>query len=233
MVPRAVLMNSGLVSINTARQNISKTVVLVNTARQVNTVHSKTTVNAARPMSYLSKIAHSTGNPHVDLQDKGVIDMWNAHDMNREHVHIFRDYEEIGTQSNDFSSTKASNNADPKSSHDDGSKPSIDDGKKVDEDPRKESESIELPFDLNMPALEDYSIFDFSRDDEDDGAMADMNNLDTIIQVSPILTTRIHKDHPLDQEEPKRYFNALKVSKLDKRLAWKSFYNSSYKKFGL
>ncbi|GKE84667.1 hypothetical protein Tco_1558409 [Tanacetum coccineum] len=54
MVPRAVLMKSGLVSINTARQNISKTAVLVNTA------HSKTTVNAARPMSYLSKTAHST-----------------------------------------------------------------------------------------------------------------------------------------------------------------------------
>ncbi|GJX50950.1 putative ribonuclease H-like domain-containing protein [Tanacetum coccineum] len=34
--------------------------VSVNTARQVNVVHSKTTVNAARPMSYLSKIAHST-----------------------------------------------------------------------------------------------------------------------------------------------------------------------------
>ncbi|GJW01752.1 putative reverse transcriptase domain-containing protein [Tanacetum coccineum] len=59
--------------------------------------------------------------------------------------------------------------------------------------------SIELPFDPNMPALEDYSIFDFSRDDEDDGAEADMNNLDTTIQVSPNPTTRIHKDHPLDQ----------------------------------
>nr|GEU35791.1 copia protein [Tanacetum cinerariifolium] len=59
--------------------------------------------------------------------------------------------------------------------------------------------SIELPFDLNMHALEDVSIFKFLSDDEDDGAMADMNNLDTIIQISPILTTRIHKDHPLDQ----------------------------------
>ncbi|GJT62482.1 hypothetical protein Tco_1006015 [Tanacetum coccineum] len=46
MVPKAKLMKSGLVS--------------VNTARQVNTAHSKTTVNAARPMSYLSKTAHST-----------------------------------------------------------------------------------------------------------------------------------------------------------------------------
>ncbi|GJW24041.1 retrovirus-related pol polyprotein from transposon TNT 1-94 [Tanacetum coccineum] len=59
--------------------------------------------------------------------------------------------------------------------------------------------SIELPFDLNMPALEDYSIFDFLREDEDDDAAANMNNLDITIQVSPIPTTRIHKDHPLDQ----------------------------------
>ncbi|GJW67828.1 putative ribonuclease H-like domain-containing protein [Tanacetum coccineum] len=45
MLPRAVLMKSGLVSVNTATSN---------------TTHSKTTVNATRPMSYLSKIAHST-----------------------------------------------------------------------------------------------------------------------------------------------------------------------------
>ncbi|GKD99063.1 hypothetical protein Tco_1382960, partial [Tanacetum coccineum] len=138
-------------------------------------------------------------------------------------------YEPIvaGTQSNGFAGTKASDNADPKSSHDDGSKPSSDDGKKVDEDPRKDSEcndqekednvnstnnvnvasinevnvvgrktSIKLLDDLNMPALEDYSIFDFTIDDEDDGVEAD---IDTTIQISPIPTTRIHKDHPLDQ----------------------------------
>ncbi|GKF22608.1 hypothetical protein Tco_0074930, partial [Tanacetum coccineum] len=45
MVPRAVLMKSGLVS--------------VNTARQVNDAHSKTTVNVARPKLYFSKTAHS------------------------------------------------------------------------------------------------------------------------------------------------------------------------------
>ncbi|GKD79021.1 hypothetical protein Tco_1341642 [Tanacetum coccineum] len=60
MIPRAILMKSGLVSINTVRQNITKIAVSVNTARQVNTAHSKTTINAARPMSYHSKIAHST-----------------------------------------------------------------------------------------------------------------------------------------------------------------------------
>ncbi|GJW03113.1 hypothetical protein Tco_1561969 [Tanacetum coccineum] len=60
LVPRAVLLKSGLVSINIVRQNISKAAVLVNTARQVNVAHSKTTVNASRPMSYLSKTADST-----------------------------------------------------------------------------------------------------------------------------------------------------------------------------
>nr|GFC67873.1 hypothetical protein [Tanacetum cinerariifolium] len=116
-----------------------------------------------------------------------------------------------------------------KSYHDDGSKPSSDDGKNVDEDPRKENEckdqekednvnstnnvntvsstvnaagtneDNELLFDLKMPALKDVSIFNFSSDDEDDGPVANMNNLDTTIQVSLIPTTRIHKDHPLDQ----------------------------------
>ncbi|GJT10476.1 putative ribonuclease H-like domain-containing protein [Tanacetum coccineum] len=62
-----------------------------------------------------------------------------------------------------------------------------------------ENMNKELPVDPNMHALEDISIFDFSNDDEDDGAVANMNNLDTTIQVSHIPTTRIHKDHPLEQ----------------------------------
>nr|GEV43006.1 hypothetical protein [Tanacetum cinerariifolium] len=62
-----------------------------------------------------------------------------------------------------------------------------------------ENISNELPFDLNMSALEDISTFKFSSDHEDDDEEADMNNMDTTIQVSLIPTTRIHKDHPLDQ----------------------------------
>nr|GEV58354.1 ribonuclease H-like domain-containing protein [Tanacetum cinerariifolium] len=41
--------------------------------------------------------------------------------------------------------------------------------------------SIELPFNPDIPALEDYSTFDFLRDDEDDGEEDDMNSLDTTI----------------------------------------------------
>ncbi|GJZ05796.1 uncharacterized mitochondrial protein-like protein [Tanacetum coccineum] len=240
LVPRAVLMKSGLVS--------------VNTARQVNTAHSKTIVNAprknnmysvdlknivpkggltclfAKATSDESKLWHRRLS-HLNFKTMNKLVKCRTRFSGRKLESRFSEstpnvvgsgpdwlfdidaltrtmnYEPIvaGTQSNGFAGTKASDNADPKSSHDDGSKPSSDDGKKVDEDPRKDinavggKTSIELLVDPNMPALEDYSIFDFTRDDEDDGVVADMNNLDTTIQVSPIPTTRIHKDHPLDQ----------------------------------
>nr|GEW03562.1 retrovirus-related Pol polyprotein from transposon TNT 1-94 [Tanacetum cinerariifolium] len=47
----------------------------------------------------------------------------------------------------------------------------------------------------------DIIIFSFSSDREDDDEEADMNNLDTTIQVNPTPTTRIQKDHPIDQDE--------------------------------
>ncbi|GJQ92032.1 putative ribonuclease H-like domain-containing protein [Tanacetum coccineum] len=56
--------------------------------------------------------------------------------------------------------------------------------------------SIGLPDDLNMPELEDIV---YSDDDEDVGAEAHINKLDTIMHVSPIPTIRIHKDHPIEQ----------------------------------
>ncbi|GJT06508.1 putative ribonuclease H-like domain-containing protein [Tanacetum coccineum] len=49
--------------------------------------------------------------------------------------------------------------------------------------------------DPNMPNLEDIVY----SDDKDVGAEADMNNLNSFIPVSPISTTRIHKDHPVEQ----------------------------------
>ncbi|GJX30612.1 retrovirus-related pol polyprotein from transposon TNT 1-94 [Tanacetum coccineum] len=91
-----------------------------------------------------------------------------------------------------------------KSSPDVGFKPLSDDGKKVDEDSRNSEEvnaidpkrSIELPNDPNMPESEDIV---YSDDDEDVGAEAGMNNLDVFMLISLILTTRIRKDHPIDQ----------------------------------
>ncbi|GJV83936.1 putative ribonuclease H-like domain-containing protein [Tanacetum coccineum] len=126
-----------------------------------------------------------------------------------------------GTQSNGFAGTKASDNA-----GDDEKKVTEEPGKEGG-DPSKEDErddqekdvsvnstnnvnaastnkvnavgaktSIEPPDDPNMPALEDIV---YSDDDEDVGAEADMNNLDAFMPVSPIPTTRIHKDHLVEQ----------------------------------
>ncbi|GJS56997.1 uncharacterized mitochondrial protein-like protein [Tanacetum coccineum] len=50
--------------------------------------------------------------------------------------------------------------------------------------------------DPNIPDLEEISRF---SDAEYDDSGADINNLDTYFQVSPVPTTRIHKDHPLNQ----------------------------------
>nr|GEZ73425.1 retrovirus-related Pol polyprotein from transposon TNT 1-94 [Tanacetum cinerariifolium] len=50
-----------------------------------------------------------------------------------------------------------------------------------------------------MPNLDDTGIFDDAYDGRDEGAKADYNNLETVIPVSHILSTRIHKDHPKEQ----------------------------------
>nr|GEU71971.1 uncharacterized mitochondrial protein AtMg00810-like [Tanacetum cinerariifolium] len=54
----------------------------------------------------------------------------------------------------------------------------------------------QLPDDLDMPELEDIT---YSDDEIVVGVEADFNNLETSITVSPIPTTRIHKDHPVSQ----------------------------------
>ncbi|GKA62206.1 putative ribonuclease H-like domain-containing protein [Tanacetum coccineum] len=63
----------------------------------------------------------------------------------------------------------------------------------------------DLPNDPLMPDLEDTTdllnpgIFSGAYDDENVGTEADLNNLETTMSVSPIPTTRIHKDHPKEQ----------------------------------
>ncbi|GKD06431.1 putative ribonuclease H-like domain-containing protein, partial [Tanacetum coccineum] len=150
-----------------------------------------------------------------------------------------------------------------KSSPDAGFKPLGDDENKVTEEPGKEGgdsskdsesndqgeednvnntnkvnvvgakTSIELLDDPNMPELEDIVYLD---DDEDVGAEADMNNLDAFMPVSPIPTTRIHKDHPVKQiirdlhsaPQTRRMIKNLEEHGF---LVQMSFYNSNYKRF--
>ncbi|GJS46019.1 hypothetical protein Tco_0596140 [Tanacetum coccineum] len=111
-------------------------------------------------------------------------------------------YEPIaaGTQYNDFSATKASDNAcqaSPNGFSDDGSNLQVMMERRLMKIQEKKvkvmikRKKIMLKALTMLMLLAQMSIF------EDVGAEADMNNLDTTIQVSPILTTRIHKDHSL------------------------------------
>ncbi|GJU91322.1 putative ribonuclease H-like domain-containing protein [Tanacetum coccineum] len=56
-----------------------------------------------------------------------------------------------------------------------------------------------LPHVLNMFSIDVTRIFGNAYDDKDVGGQADLNNLETTMNVSPIPTTIIDKDHPKDQ----------------------------------
>ncbi|GJZ81232.1 retrovirus-related pol polyprotein from transposon TNT 1-94, partial [Tanacetum coccineum] len=101
IVPRAVLMKSGLVSVNTARQvNVAHLKTTVNAARpdkNVNTVRPKAVVNVARPKAVVNAVQGNNvnaGNPQMDLQDKGVIDSGCSRHMTGNMTYI-TDYKEI------------------------------------------------------------------------------------------------------------------------------------------
>ncbi|GKE59303.1 putative ribonuclease H-like domain-containing protein, partial [Tanacetum coccineum] len=59
--------------------------------------------------------------------------------------------------------------------------------------------AFRLPLVSNVTPMDDTGIFCNAYDDEDVGAEADLNNLETTMNVSHIPTTRIDKDHPKDQ----------------------------------
>nr|GEV10490.1 ribonuclease H-like domain-containing protein [Tanacetum cinerariifolium] len=84
--------------------------------------------------------------------------------------------------------------------------------------PSQVSESVdqERPNDPLMPDLEDVRIFDDVYDDRDEGAEADYNNLETIISVSPIPSTRIHKDH-LKEHIIREVNSTVQTRKMDKQ----------------
>ncbi|GKF70382.1 hypothetical protein Tco_0203439, partial [Tanacetum coccineum] len=68
MVPRAVLMNYGLVS--------------VNIARQVNAAHSKTTVNAARPININQKVNTASGKKFNTARPKAIFNAVKGNSFN-------------------------------------------------------------------------------------------------------------------------------------------------------
>nr|GEY30986.1 ribonuclease H-like domain-containing protein [Tanacetum cinerariifolium] len=161
------------------------------------------------------------GNPQIDLQDKGVIDSGCSRHMTG-NISYLIDYKEIDggyvafgapnfkliDESQVLLRVPRKNNI-GKNVDEDPSKGSECRDQEQDDNVNSSnnvnaastngvndvSENISnfLLFDPNMPALEDISTFNFSSDHEDDDQEANINNLDTTIQVSPVPTTRIIK----------------------------------------
>ncbi|GKD45391.1 putative ribonuclease H-like domain-containing protein, partial [Tanacetum coccineum] len=94
-----------------------------------------------------------------------------------------------------------------------------------------------LPIDPNMSDLEDASdtlpndgIFNGSYDDDEDvGAVANFNNMDNTIAVSPIPTLRIHKNHPKGQilGDPRTNSRRSHISSSNKRKDSKGFFSTT------
>ncbi|GJZ67201.1 ribonuclease H-like domain-containing protein [Tanacetum coccineum] len=126
-VPKAVLLKSGIKTLNTAGQNFSKAAVSVNTTRPINTAYPRPTVNSARTTLNVFNRSHvrrpfnksttnnnsnlnekvntvkgnvttagpkAVGNPHLELQEKGVIDSICSRHMTGNKSYL-SDYEEI------------------------------------------------------------------------------------------------------------------------------------------
>nr|GEU64283.1 putative ribonuclease H-like domain-containing protein [Tanacetum cinerariifolium] len=85
------------------------------------------------------------------------------------------------------------------------------------------ADTSQLPDDPNMPELKDIT---YSDDEDDVGAEADFNNLETSITVSPIPTTRVYKDH---HKNLRGYIKLLKIQ-VGLKLCRRSFFNSKCKR---
>nr|GEU50465.1 putative ribonuclease H-like domain-containing protein [Tanacetum cinerariifolium] len=75
----------------------------------------------------------------------------------------------------------------------------------------------QYPDDPDMPVLEDIV---YSDDKDNVGVEADFYNLETNISVSPILTTRVHKDHPVSQIIAFASFMGFMVYQMDVKSAF-------------
>ncbi|GJR45286.1 putative ribonuclease H-like domain-containing protein [Tanacetum coccineum] len=90
----------------------------------------------------------------------------------------------------------------------------------------------------NVFSIDDTRIFSNAYDDEDVGVEADLNNLETTMNVSPIPTTRIDKDHPKDQIT-RGLTSAIQTRRMTKisdehamKQCKRSFYNFNFRRVG-
>nr|GEY09206.1 putative ribonuclease H-like domain-containing protein [Tanacetum cinerariifolium] len=140
------------------------------------------------------------GNPQQDLKDKGVIESGCSRHMIGNRSYLI-DYEEINGGFVTFRGNSKEGKITGKGEEE--KKDDKDTGNKDNEvlsieEPRVNQEKDSNVNSTNNINTEDISIFEDSNKDVF-GAEDDLNNLDSTFQVSPILTTSIHKDYRLEQ----------------------------------
>ncbi|GJT48129.1 gag-pol polyprotein [Tanacetum coccineum] len=201
---------SGQVPVNAVKQSSPRAVASISTTRPVNTAAPKLKVNDALPTTYSYFKAHSPSTNSKDAVADDAGKKTNEEPANKgerngqqkergasnkegdQNVQDFRaelDNLLVQQKQGYANSTNKVSIVSPSVSAAEESFTNVDD----------------LPTDPLMPDLEDTAdllntdIFSGVYDDEDEGVEADLNNLETTMNVSHIPTTRIHKDHPKDQ----------------------------------
>nr|GEW59899.1 hypothetical protein [Tanacetum cinerariifolium] len=205
-----VLTNSGLKTLNTIRHPSSRAAVSVNTARPINTAYPRSAVNGVKPSSNVFHKSHllvrRTFNQRTTTQNSDLKETVNTAKGNPQQA-----LQEKGV----IDSPKSAVNLSPSSSALSGEQDDM--IKKKDK-----GKSHVKYFTGNRDFNADFD--DYSEDSSNNvsAAEADFNNLGTFITISPILTTRTHKDHPVAEtigdlsltsqirKEPKRVHQALK-----------------------
>ncbi|GJZ44599.1 hypothetical protein Tco_0591854 [Tanacetum coccineum] len=193
-VPQAVLTKSG--KINTADASVNTAV------RPVNTAGSKPTVKLSPKDSEEDVGMKPTEVNESRASDKGEED---EQDIRSEFERLLQ--QEKQTNSNNSFNIVGTpvSTIGPSFTNDDPSTPvNAADASNAFEDRLFErfspfKNALALPYVPNVFSIDDTGIFGNAYDDEDVGVEVDLNNLEITMNVSPILTTRIDKDHPKDK----------------------------------
>ncbi|GKB73930.1 putative ribonuclease H-like domain-containing protein, partial [Tanacetum coccineum] len=103
-----------------------------------------------------------------------------------------------GNQSNSNAGSKACDDAgdDEKKVTEELGKEGGDSSKDSEYSDQEKEDNVNITNNVNAASTNEVNAID---DDEDVSAEADMNNLDAFMPVSHILTSRVHKDHPVEQ----------------------------------
>nr|GEY32092.1 putative ribonuclease H-like domain-containing protein [Tanacetum cinerariifolium] len=158
--------------------------------RDLNAEFEECNINSSNGVNSASSLVSTAGQNSINnTNDFSAAGPSNAAMPNLEDLSHSNDADDVGAEAdiNNLESIISNNNTD-----------ALVDVKEHDDNIQK-SVSLDIHFLSSGAQLRKQGDKTENKDKDDVGAEADINNLESIISVSPILTTRIHKDHPTSQ----------------------------------